>query len=69
MGHASITITLDLYGHLLPGSELEVAGLLDDFLKKSLRDTPWGTRGEPRSGLERSQAVSSRPGPQRLFEL
>ncbi len=29
MGHASISITLDRYGHLFPGSEDEAAGLLD----------------------------------------
>jgi integrase len=69
MGHASITITLDLYGHLLPGSELEVAGLLNAYLDKSLRGTPWGTRGERRSGFERSQAVSSGREPGRLFDL
>jgi hypothetical protein len=32
MGHAQVSITLDLYGHLLPGSEEEAAGLLDDYL-------------------------------------
>ena len=32
MGHAKIAITLDLYGHLLPGSEDEAAGLLDTYL-------------------------------------
>ena len=32
MGHASITITLDRYGHLLPGNESEAASLLDDYL-------------------------------------
>lgn len=32
MGHASITITLDRYGHLFPGSEEEAAGLLDAYL-------------------------------------
>jgi integrase len=32
MGHASITVTLDRYGHLMPGSEAEAAGLLDDYL-------------------------------------
>jgi integrase len=32
MGHAKIAITLDLYGHLLPGSEDEAAGLLDAYL-------------------------------------
>jgi integrase len=33
MGHASITITLDRYGHLLPGNEQEAAGLLDNWLQ------------------------------------
>ena len=28
MGHASITITLDRYGHLFPGAEDEAAGLM-----------------------------------------
>ncbi len=32
MGHANITTTLDRYGHLLPGSEAEAAGLLDGYL-------------------------------------
>jgi integrase len=27
MGHASITTTMDLYGHLMPGNEDEAAGL------------------------------------------
>jgi integrase len=32
MGHATISITLDLYGHLMPGSEAEAAALLDDYV-------------------------------------
>jgi integrase len=32
MGHASITQTLDRYGHLFPGSEGEAAAALDAFL-------------------------------------
>jgi len=35
MGHANIAITLDLYGHLMPGSEAEAAGLLDAFLARN----------------------------------
>ena len=31
MGHANIAITLDKYGHLLPGNEDEAAGLLDAY--------------------------------------
>lgn len=32
MGHANISITLDRYGHLMPGSEAEAAQLLDGYL-------------------------------------
>jgi hypothetical protein len=35
MGHAGIAITLDLYGHMLPGNEAEAAGLLDAYLTRS----------------------------------
>ncbi len=32
MGHANISITLDRYGHLLPGAEDEAANLMDTYL-------------------------------------
>ncbi len=32
IGHASIAITMDRYGHLMPGSEAEAAGRLDAYL-------------------------------------
>ena len=32
MGHSSVTITYDRYGHLMPGSEREAAELLDAYL-------------------------------------
>jgi integrase len=35
MGHASVTITLDRYGHLMPGNEDEAAALLDSYLARS----------------------------------
>jgi integrase len=31
MGHASITVTIDRYGHLLPGGEAEAAELLNEY--------------------------------------
>jgi integrase len=34
MGHSSISITMDLYGHLMPGNESESAGLLDTYLEE-----------------------------------
>jgi len=33
MGHKSITITLDLYGHLFPGAESEAGASLDAYLE------------------------------------
>ena len=38
MGHASITITLDRYGHLMPGNEDEAAELLDAYLGRATPD-------------------------------
>jgi integrase len=35
MGHSSITITLDRYGHLMPGNEGEAAALLDAYLLRA----------------------------------
>ena len=35
MGHSSITMTLDRYGHLMPGSEDEAAALLDSYLNRA----------------------------------
>jgi hypothetical protein len=37
MGHANIGITLDLYGHMMPGNEVEAAGLLDAYLQREAR--------------------------------
>jgi len=34
MGHASVVITLDRYGHLMPGNEHEAAALLDAYLER-----------------------------------
>jgi integrase len=35
MGHSSIQITMDRYGHLMPGNEEQAAGLLDTYLARS----------------------------------
>jgi integrase len=35
MGHASVTITYDRYGHLMPGNEDEAAALLDAYLARA----------------------------------
>jgi integrase len=35
MGHASVTVTFDRYGHLMPGNEGEAASLLDTYLARA----------------------------------
>ena len=35
MGHSSITVTYDLYGHLIPGSMDDDRAKLDAFLERS----------------------------------
>jgi integrase len=35
MGHTTISITLDRYGHLMPGNENEAATLLDTYLARA----------------------------------
>jgi integrase len=35
MGHSSVTITYDRYGHLMPGAEEEAATLLDGYLERA----------------------------------
>jgi integrase len=39
MGHSSITVTFDLYGHLMPGNEEEAAGRLDAYLARQAETT------------------------------
>lgn len=35
VGHSSIAITLDRYGHLMPGNEAAAAELLDAYLARA----------------------------------
>jgi hypothetical protein len=37
MGHSSITVTLDRYGHLMPGHEEEAAMMLASYLEPGSR--------------------------------
>jgi integrase len=45
MGHASITMTLDRYGHLMPGSEDEAAAMLDSYLERATGASTGASRG------------------------
>jgi integrase len=40
MGHASVTITYDRYGHFMPGNEAEAAALFDRYLRQAQQGHP-----------------------------
>jgi integrase len=49
MGHASLMITYDRYGHLMPGNEREAARLLDDYLARASDTSRGGFASRGRS--------------------
>jgi integrase len=72
MGHATISITLDRYGHLMPGNEHEAAQLFDRYLgrhvprlrqprsrKRSATSVPRVDGGAPSIGLPRAMRLAS----------
>lgn len=59
MGHATISITLDRYGHLMPGNEDEAAEMLDEYL----------ARNAPRSRQTSNGKRSARPVPPPAVQL
>jgi hypothetical protein len=77
MGHANISITLDRYGHLMPGNEEEAAGLLDAYLARCGRpnrrrgglprdrlaaaEEEGAARSRHRPGSDRADATASHP--------
>jgi hypothetical protein len=53
MGHANIGVTLDRYGHLMPGSEAEAAGLLDAYVAAERERAEEAARGAEPGTRER----------------
>jgi integrase len=62
MGHANIGITLDRYGHLMPGSEDEAAGLLNAYVDVQRRQAEERARaaGGVLSGEPTGEQVANR---------
>jgi len=63
MGHAAIAITLDRYGHLMPGNESEAAGLLDAYLKRASSEAAVRLRRLSTRTLYRDGGGARRRGP------
>jgi integrase len=55
MGHSSITVTLDRYGHLMPGNEAEAADLLDAYL---LREAGHAQHSSSIEGVSRKPTIA-----------
>jgi hypothetical protein len=53
LGHSSIQITLDRYGHLMPGNEEEAVALVDAYLERA---TLLRHAATVESGVQRGQA-------------
>jgi hypothetical protein len=57
LGHSSIQITLDRYGHLTPGNEDEAVALVDVYLERAANlGTILGQSDTVTSGFQRSRA-------------
>ena len=68
MGHATISITLDRYGHLMPGSEHEAAQMLDEYLARNapgLRQSRNGSDGQSASGATPTGTLRSAHSPEK----
>jgi hypothetical protein len=62
MGHANISITLDRYGHLMPGSEEEAARLLDAYMTAQRKRADERARGarQELTGVRTGERVGER---------
>ncbi len=57
MGHGSVTVTLDRYGHLYEGLDGQIADGLDDVLRSSRGLTAaWGPSEGPVSASEKDES-------------
>lgn len=61
MGHASITITLDRYGHLMPGNENEADQLLDSYLDHRAQHGQAGTPATTKTPVAAAIVTSREP--------
>ena len=54
MGHSSIQVTVDIYGHLIPGANVSFVDRLDDALEQGEKTTPQqnATQAQPPSETE-----------------
>ena len=50
MGLSTISMTLDRYGHLMPGNEDQAAGMLEEYLEGSARIAKTAPSKPRRSG-------------------
>jgi len=52
MGHSSIQVTVDLYGHLIPGGNKQAVNRLDAPVEKRSSERESATQVQPSAALE-----------------
>jgi len=65
LGHATIQITLDLYGHLFPGNEAQAATMLDAYFARQVGGSTPAT-SEPETDPEAASSCQSRASRARI---
>jgi hypothetical protein len=53
MGHSSIQVTVDTYGHLIPGANVSFVGRLDEVSVEKAETTPQPPRNKAKWGFRR----------------
>jgi integrase len=56
MGHHSIRVTVDVYGHLVPGGDKTAVDKLDDLTTEKLEENPEPSRDNPQPIRNRKRA-------------
>ncbi len=67
MGHATIQTTVDLYGHLVPGSNRQAVDKLDDLEAAQPGRNQSATKTQPEAPKNVKRARRSTPNPLKLL--
>jgi Phage integrase family len=57
MGHSSIQVTVDTYGHLIPGANVSFVDRLDTVRKEKVATTPQQSATQTQPGLEEETEI------------
>jgi len=59
LGHSSIQVTVDTYGHLIPGANISFVDRLDEITKPADETRPQQSATQPQQGYEKETGIPS----------